>query len=289
MFGYVLPDKPNMYMKDYALYKAFYCGFCHSVKCECGQVLRFSVNYDITFINILLHDLLKQEIKTEKKRCILNPQKKLIITHDELTRKVVQLNVLLLDFKIRDDVVDGSKKKFFARVFLRRKTMKARRALPEVASEIDICAAKQVMVERQNTASIDRAADCFAGMMAEIFRIFCKEMFNESIRKLAYNLGKYVYLMDALDDYDKDGDRGNYNALRLMYPDCATFKLLRELHAEDIEFFAEAAIKEIEDAYAAIEVKPCEGVITNVLWYGLRARAKDIMEREEGKCQKIRL
>ena len=55
MFGYVLPDKPNMFMKDYAEYRAFYCGLCKSIGKKCSEVMRFTTNYDITFLNVLYH------------------------------------------------------------------------------------------------------------------------------------------------------------------------------------------------------------------------------------------
>ena len=58
MFGYVLPDKPNMFMKDYVLFRAYYCGLCHSMKKESGQIARLTVNYDAAFIALFFHDLL---------------------------------------------------------------------------------------------------------------------------------------------------------------------------------------------------------------------------------------
>ena len=53
MFGYVIPDKPNMFMKDYSLYRAYYCGLCKAIGERCGETMRFLTNYDVTFLSLL--------------------------------------------------------------------------------------------------------------------------------------------------------------------------------------------------------------------------------------------
>jgi len=58
MYGYILPDKPNMYFKDYALFRAFYCGLCKVLGAEYGQSARLTVNYDMAFIAALAHSFL---------------------------------------------------------------------------------------------------------------------------------------------------------------------------------------------------------------------------------------
>ena len=86
MYGYVLPDKPNMFVKDYSLYKAFYCGLCKSTGKMCGQLMRFTTNYDMTFLNVLYHAILDKEVKFSEETCILNPiKKKSVVDDDELT------------------------------------------------------------------------------------------------------------------------------------------------------------------------------------------------------------
>ena len=73
MYGYIIPDKPNMYIKDFTYFRAFYCGLCKSIGSKCGQLARFSTNYDMTFYNILLHNILDKKVEISNETCILNP------------------------------------------------------------------------------------------------------------------------------------------------------------------------------------------------------------------------
>ena len=68
MFGYVLPDKPNMFVRDYTLFRAYYCGLCHAMKKEAGQISRLSVNYDAAFISLLFSDIRGEKPKVVYKR-----------------------------------------------------------------------------------------------------------------------------------------------------------------------------------------------------------------------------
>ena len=54
MFGYVTVDKPELKVKDYYKYKAYYCGLCRTLKEKYGQTGRLTLTYDMTFIIILL-------------------------------------------------------------------------------------------------------------------------------------------------------------------------------------------------------------------------------------------
>ena len=57
MFGYVRYDIPNLYIKDFMLYKAMYCGLCKGIGASCGQMARVGLTYDVTFLSIILHNM----------------------------------------------------------------------------------------------------------------------------------------------------------------------------------------------------------------------------------------
>ena len=73
MFGYVKADKPNMLIKDYATYRAYYCGLCKSIGKRASQTMRMSVNYDITFLSLLAHNYCRTEPTFKETRCIVHP------------------------------------------------------------------------------------------------------------------------------------------------------------------------------------------------------------------------
>ena len=110
MFGYVTVDSPNLYIKDLGLYRALYCGLCKSIGATCGQLARFTLTYDLTFLSALLHNMLGIDIVIEKEHCIIHPIKKNGVQQsDQLTKKIAKLNVILAYHKMIDDKIDSKK------------------------------------------------------------------------------------------------------------------------------------------------------------------------------------
>ena len=62
MFGYVTPLKGELKVKEYELFRAYYCGVCNSIKRDFGNIPRMTLNYDMTFLAILLDSLNKNKI-----------------------------------------------------------------------------------------------------------------------------------------------------------------------------------------------------------------------------------
>ena len=286
MFGYVLPDKPNLYMRDYALFRAYYCGLCHAMKKESGQTARTSVNYDAAFINLLFSDIRGEKPKIVQKRCILNPKKRAVVDISETSREVARLNLILLGLKLQDDREDGEKS-LFKRLVFSRNVRKARAKSPELASFADECFIRQ-REEEKCGGGLDAAAEPFSDMMKKTFGFLAGEKKTESIESLGYLLGKYVYYMDALDDYDKDLKKNRFNAFYRAFSEESAADLMKN-RGEDVKFLMEEIIRAIESAYREIRLSDSEGIVTNVLWYGLRSRFDAISKKENGKCSRIRL
>lgn len=286
MFGYVLPDKPNLYMKDYVLFRAYYCGLCHATKGECGQKARFGVNYDTTFISLFFHGLLGEKVEVVEKRCILNPKKRPVIAATPLMKKICRLNLVLIGMKLEDDREDGETHPL-RRMAFGRQVKRARKQEPDFAAIADECRTKQ-REEEKSGVSLDAAAEPFADMMRKVFGELAGEKGSSEVERIGYLLGKYVYFMDALDDYDEDAREGKFNAFRRTFGS-ETYEELIAAHGEDIRFIAEEIFHGIEEAYRSVVLADNEGVVTNVLWYGLRWRLDTVLKKEKGKCSKIRL
>ena len=99
MFGYVIVNKPELKIKDFDVYRSFYCGLCQCLKKEFGQLSRFSLNYDMTFLAILLTALYEPPTEEKMKRCMIHPMQKhrmydniyLSYDHQHYQRYVVSL------------------------------------------------------------------------------------------------------------------------------------------------------------------------------------------------------
>lgn len=286
MFGYVTPDKPNLFMKDFVLFRANYCGVCHAMKKESGQFARLTVNYDIAFINAFFYDLTEQKPEIVMKGCILNPKKRPIVKESPLMREIARLNLILAGVKIADDKADGEGT-FLKRLLFSSAIKRARKKSPELASFADECVKKQLSEEKSG-AFLNAAAEPFADMMKKVFAYLAGEKNCPAVEKIGYLLGKYVYFADALDDYDEDVKKGRFNAFRRTFA-APSFAELKKAKEEDLKFIMEDIVRGVEDAYREVKMGENEGVVTNTLWYGLRSRISAILSREDGKCIRIRL
>ena len=289
MYGYVIPDKPDMFIKDFATFKANYCGMCKAIGKRCGLLMRFSTSYDVTFLNVFAHSFLQKDFKYVKHNCVLHPFKRTpMAERDELTELVVDVNTMLLYYKVLDDVRD--KDRHGRKVILGKLKRKYKKALKN-ANAFD--AVLKFEYERLNAfekagcTRLDEIADCFGNIMAEAGKTILKEKFDDCTRTFFYQLGRWVYFADATDDLEKDFERGNYNPLIATfgnYVDRATFIADNK---EDMEYLFKATEADIKNEYDKMNITICEGMLTNIIYMGLSAERKRIMEVT--KCKKIRL
>lgn len=283
MFGYVRTDLPNMYVKDVVLYKAMYCGLCKSLGSTCGNISRFTLNYDLTFLSIFCHNVLGEDVKIEKKCCIAHWFiKRPVAKTDLLTKKIAALNLILAFYKLSDDVLDENKgrvkKKIFSRAYKR-----AVKSEPELNEIVKKYYAGLNAYEKTAGDSVDISADFFGNMIKEVCAVLLKEKATESVLNFSYSLGKWIYLIDAVDDFEKDLNKGCYNVFNNVYKDIKTKeKFLSEKHSELEEIFS-AILSDITTFSSRIDYKFNTDLINNILLCGLTAQTKRILENKKWK------
>ena len=57
MFGTLIASASSLSEEEMKRYKACYCGLCRSLKQRYGQFSRLTLNYDMTFLILLLQSL----------------------------------------------------------------------------------------------------------------------------------------------------------------------------------------------------------------------------------------
>ena len=290
MYGYIIPDKPNMYIKDFTFFRAFYCGFCKSIGKKCGQIARLGTNYDMTFFNIFLHNVLNKEITIEREACILNPvKKKPVVQNDELTEQVVDVNTLLFYYKVEDDYIDGNAARALTLApIVLPKAKKAKKKLPEIDKLIQDNFVILREYERNNESSIDKVSEPFSNIIAGIAKIIVGEKFNDYIENLCYNLGKWVYLMDALDDIDGDFKENRYNPFLTKFVNYVDRNQFLQDNYKDLEYIMMSVYNGIVNNYNRLDVKISEGILSNVFYLGLKKQTYEMLKGET-KCKTTRL
>lgn len=290
MFGYVVPDKMNMFMKDFYAYKAYYCGLCKSIGKKCGQCMRFTTNYDVTFLNIFLHAVMGIVPEYSNETCILSPfKKKSIVKNDSLTEKVVDVNTLLTHYKLVDDKTDDKNlaKAFADRTIVRRRYKMAKANLQEIDKFYDEAYARLRELENSSCESVDRLADPFAQMLRYTVRYLSGDKYTEELGELFYCLGRWVYFMDAIDDVDDDFKDKSFNPFLVGYDYIDRQTFLND-NKDLLEMLLQGAYNRMSECYKSIKIDTNEGIITNILWYGISMRTKEILGRTT-KCKTIRI
>lgn len=214
MFGYVVINKGEMRFKDFDIYRAYYCGLCRDLKEEFGARGQITLNYDLTFLAILLDGLYETETEVSECKCIVHPLKKHPTLRNEFTKYAAEMNVLLTYYKCMDDWNDekSTKQKMFANA-LKKRAMKVQEKYPEKCKKIKELLDEQTSLENGGCYDIDQVSGCFGRLMAELF-LYKKDEWKQYLENTGFYLGKFIYILDSYCDYEEDEKKGRYNALK---------------------------------------------------------------------------
>lgn len=264
MFGYVKVNKPELKIREFDRYKSYYCGLCQVLKKEYGLFGQLSLNYDITFLIIVLSALYECEDKVVMGRCKTHPVKKIPKRTNEITEYAAAMNVLLTYYHLDDNWKDEKDFKSLAyKEIIRRGVVKAAGLYPKQASIIKKQLKKLSGLEKKGCTNIDELASCFGTLMAGLFA-YRQDVFAENLKYFGFYLGKFIYIMDAYDDVEKDIKNNSFNPLKDMKDN------------EDFHDFVRNALNIImADCCSAFEMLPViqdEGIIKNILYAGVWQR-----------------
>lgn len=216
MFGYININKPELKMKEYYEYQAFYCGLCNTLKKKYGPLGQMTLTYDMTFLVILLSSLYESKTHQENHRCLAHPTTKHAILENEITSYAADMNIALTYYKMLDDWQDDRSLQGGAfAALLKGKFKTVAKTYPRQCEVIRTCLEALKECETRKEANLDVVSRPFGELMAEIF-VYKEDYFSNTLRNLGFYLGKFIYLLDAYDDAKEDKQNGNYNPLLFM-------------------------------------------------------------------------
>ena len=224
MTGYIKAFKPELKIKDYELYRGVYCSECRVLGRLYTPIARMLLSYDFTFLSIVRLALQEQCGKFEKGRCCVNPAKKCLkCTEDAELERSADVVIIVSYYKLLDDIADGG---FFKRLACRLikpalslMHKKAARRQEMLDRAVASAMKEQEKIEKSGTASLDEAADPSGKMLAAIFSQGYYGEDKIQLWRFGYLLGRWIYLLDAVDDIEKDIKSGSYNPLKAKFPD----------------------------------------------------------------------
>ncbi|MCM1042637.1 MAG: DUF5685 family protein [Corallococcus sp.] len=277
MFGYVNIAKDKLEEGQQGLYQTFMCGLCMSTKRLFGQSPRATVNYDITFFNVLFHSFLNIDVDLLSERCIAHPfKKRSILKQTSLCDRLAAANILLVYLNLYDDVVDGGKfKKKAALKSLKKTYLKATDLEPVLNGKLQNRYEQLRNLEKEGCGALDKVCHPFANLSKDFAEVMLGNECNGYIFDLCYNIGKWIYLIDALDDVAQDIKSGQYNAI------VSCFSLTNERdvtnHLDEISFVMYATLNRIAQCYNDLNLTKYTCILSNVIYESLRDKTKQVL------------
>lgn len=225
MFGYVRPDMKELKVKEAELYKATYCGLCETISKRYPLFIRLSLSYDFVLFILLRILLEKEEVSFAKKRCIAHPlRKKPMMKTNKTLSLASDAGVIMLYYDCKDKMHDRDGiKSFIARLyypFVRQSYKKAiKDELAKKLSESVFRLLKDLEEdEKNNICSVDQPAEKFGLILKNIMEFGLDDEKNKKISGyIGLNVGKWIYISDALDDLEKDEKKQNFNPFLSVY------------------------------------------------------------------------
>lgn len=216
MFGYIICNRKGLEQEELERYRGVYCGVCRALQKQFGQLERFSLSYDMTFLAIFLSALYEPEETRTEFRCGAHPFQKRTAIENKYTSYAADITVALAYYKCRDDWEDERKhlSKGYGKI-LEKGYREVRQKYPRQCRRIAESIKELSEIEKSAGSLPDEAINCSGKMLSEIF-VYEEDFWSGILRSFGYELGRFVYLMDAAVDYKEDIKKGNYNPLVKM-------------------------------------------------------------------------
>ena len=278
MFGYVRPAAQRLTEEQQLRLEGAYCGLCHTLGRRYGLAGRMILNYDLTFLAMLLSEGAAERCT---KRCVIHPVKgRPCACGGSAFELAADMSVILTWWQIQDGIADhgffGGLKYRAASLLLRRAYRKARALRPAFDESTRCHLEKLSALEKEHCPSLDTAADTFARLLADAAREVAQPVKRRVLEQMLYHLGRWVYLVDAADDLKKDVKTGSYNPLPLRYalPGDTLTDTARQALAQTLD----SSIRAMAAAFELWDFGDYGPVIESTVYEGLYAVGTSVLE-----------
>lgn len=275
MFGYVVVNKPELKIKDFDTYKAFYCGLCRFLHTDYGRIGQMSLNYDLTFLAILLTGLYEPDTQVIEERCVVHPLTKHKKLENPYLEYAADMTILLTYLKVEDDWKDDHQyRSVVMRQLLKRKFQRVQQKYPEKTSRI-IEALKQTdQLEHEKNCDIDKLSSLTGILMGEIMS-YQDDVWCSTLYELGDYLGRFIYIMDAYDDVEEDIKEESFNPFMKEYQN--------ENFDERIKNILELMIAKSADAFEILPILEHADILRNIIYSGVWAKYETVRKKRLGE------
>ena len=275
MFGYVIADRDNMSDEQVERYRAVYCGLCRSLKSRHGSLARLTLNYDMTFLVLLLSSMCEPEEEQGTERCFMHPINEHVWCVNRFTDYAADMTVALAYLNFLDDWRDERRVIRRAEAgALRGAYERVKERYPQRCAYIEERIGELSELESLGETDPDAGARCFGRLLGEVFDYGLDELWGQRVRRLGEELGEFVYVMDAVVDLPEDRTHGRYNPLS---------EYARDKSEEELRAMLTMLIGEAAALFEHLPLVKDVDIMRNVLYSGVWLRYNMEMEKRNEK------
>ncbi|MBQ8782934.1 MAG: hypothetical protein IJZ57_04095 [Clostridia bacterium] len=275
MFGYVRAYKPEMTFSQYDIYKGIYCSLCKAIGKNYGLIARLTLSYDFAFFALVRMSVEEACSGFKKSRCSFNPAKKCLECNldDRDLEYTADVSMLMVYYKFLDNLQDsrGVKKLFFKLLspYFNHIGKKGRKRNSEADDILNKMHLSQIDAEKNFNGNIDEVCHPSADALGKLLALN-KVSQQEVLYKFGYMIGRWVYLVDALDDYENDEKDNSFNP----------FVLKENYTLDNAVASLNLTASEAVSAFEKLKIYKHKNIILNILYDGLHSSVKAVVERK---------
>ena len=301
MFGTLKPSTCGTGCGQQREYATFYCGLCKTLGDRYGQLTRALLSHDAVFLALVADGLAAEGAEPDRCRCPIVPVafRPTVRPDSPAMRYAAAMQLLLSDQWLADRALDGRRAAQAARPLLSGKVEVARAMLAELGISLDDLEGfehQQKRVESGPQGGPRAAAEPTAAALERVFERMAllpgvpdearTAEARAALGDFGRRLGRAIYLIDALDDLEKDHRSGAFNPCVLAggavsWP---RVELAWSLLSDDLAALAELAGTLPLRRHRAL----VRGVVTGTLRSQARSAAKRAHEYAKAEAARLR-
>ena len=286
MFGYVKVQRSELRLREYEYYRACYGGLCRSMGQCTGQCSRLLLNYDFAFLAHVRMALCEEKPTLKRRRCLLHPfRRRAMMEPNAQLRYCAAASAILAYEKCRDNQSDerGLRRllAFGEGIFLHGAYRRAKKQLSPLAVSVRRHLQCLSHMEREGTVSADTPAAIFGELLGDVAAYGLEGAKQTLAKRIGFETGRFIYLLDAVDDLEQDVRKKRFNALRFAYGETLSQAQKQELH--------DALLRSLCDLEAAFDLLPGGNptqreILNNILYLGMPGTLRRVLYGAE--CHK---
>ncbi len=280
MFGYIYVNRKNLTEESRKQYEAYYCGLCRVLKQNSGVKAQMLLNYDMTFLVILMTGLYELPNEETTFVCGVHPGRKKTAYLNDATRYASDMNVLLSYYNLVDDWKDDrSCSKGLLSLTLRREHRRLLEKYPRQAEALRRYMERLDELETKREQNIDAISGLTGEMLGEIFA-WKDDIWADELRCLGFYMGKFIYLMDAYEDLERDQKKNEYNPFEGLAKDRpADYDTISKL-------ILTSMMTECAKSFERLPILLHADILRNILYSGVWSRYEYLQDKKQKRKER---